>query len=54
MEGLDETLTVVNLQVAPKLRRSLASTNGIESSFSTCARICRQVKRWQSSDHRLC
>lgn len=52
-EGLEETLTVIELGVAPKLRRSLASTNGIESSFSLVDRICRRVKRWQGSDHRL-
>jgi transposase-like protein len=52
-EGLEETLTVIDLGVPPKLRRSLSSTNGIESSFSVVDRICRQVKRWQGSDHRL-
>jgi putative transposase len=52
-EGLDETLTVIELRVAPKLKQSLASTNGIESTFSITDRICRQVKRWQGSDHRL-
>ena len=52
-EGLDETLIVMDLRVPHRLRRSLASTNGIESSFSISERICRQVKRWQGSDHRL-
>jgi transposase-like protein len=52
-EGLDETLTVLELRVAPKLKRSVSSTNGIESSFSVTDKICRQVKRWQGSDHRL-
>ena len=52
-EGLDHTLTVLELRVPPKLRQSLSSTNGIESSFSVVDRICRQVKRWQGSDHRL-
>lgn len=52
-EGLDETLTVLDLRVGKKLLRSVASTNGIESSFSVSERICRQVKRWQGSDHRL-
>ena len=52
-EGLDETLTVLELRVAPRLKRSIASTNGIESTFSVAERICRQVKRWQGSDHRL-
>jgi transposase-like protein len=53
MEGMDETLTVIELRVAKKLRQSISSTNGIESSFSVADRICRQVKRWQGSDHRL-
>jgi len=52
-EGLEDTLTVIDLGVPPTLRRSIATTNGIESSFSTVERICRQVKRWQGSDHRL-
>ncbi len=30
-----------------------AATNGIESSFSVVETICRRVKRWQGSDHRL-
>lgn len=52
-EGLDHTLAVVELRLPPKLRQSLSSTNGIESSFSAVDRICRQVKRWQGGDHRL-
>ncbi len=52
-EGMEETLTVIDLGVPPTLRRSLSSTNGIESSFSMVDKICRQVKRWQGSDHRL-
>lgn len=52
-EGLEETLTVLELRVAPKLKRSISSTNGIESTFSVTDKICRQVKRWQGSDHRL-
>jgi putative transposase len=52
-EGMEETLTVIDLNVGPRLRSSIASTNGIESSFSVTERICRQVKRWQGSDHRL-
>ena len=52
-EGLDDTLTVQELGVHARLRRSLISTNGIESSFSVVDKICQQVKRWQGSDHRL-
>ena len=53
MEGLEETLTVHELGVRSRLKRSLTSTNVIESCFSTVERICRQVKRWQPGDHRL-
>ena len=52
-EGLDETLTVNDLHLTPRLRQTLSSTNAIESSFSTVAKICLQVKRWQGRDHRL-
>lgn len=52
-EGLEDTLMVVDLDLDRRLRNSLSSTNSIESSFSVVERICRQVKRWQGSDHRL-
>ena len=52
-EGLEETLTVIDLRLTSPLRKSLSSTNAIESSFSVVAKICTQVKRWQGSDHRL-
>jgi transposase-like protein len=52
-EGLDETLTVSELRLTLRLRRSLASTNAIESGFSTVGKICLQVKRWHGRDHRL-
>jgi transposase-like protein len=52
-EGMEETLTVNELRLTPRLRQTLASTNAIESSFSVVAKICGQVKRWQGSDHRL-
>jgi putative transposase len=53
VEGLDETLTVSELRLTPRLCQTLSSTNAIESSFSTVAKICLQVKRWQGKDHRL-
>ena len=53
MEGLDDTLTLQELGIHARLRRSLGSTNGIESSFSVVDKVCRQVKHWQGSDHRL-
>lgn len=52
-EGLEESLTVTELRLTPKLRDTLSSTNCIESGFSVVDRICQQVKRWQGSDHRL-
>jgi transposase-like protein len=49
-EGLEETLTVHRLQVPESLRRSLRSTNPIESCFSTTRQHCRNVKRWRSAE----
>ena len=51
-EGLDETLTVVKLHVPEQLRKSLASTNLIESAFSIVETVCRNVKRWHGGDQR--
>jgi len=53
VEGMEETLTVTDLRITPRLRQTLSSTNAIESSFSVVAKICTQVKRWQGRDHRL-
>jgi transposase-like protein len=49
-EGLEETLTVHKLGVPDQLRRTLASTNVIESAFSIVETVCRNVKRWRSGD----
>jgi transposase-like protein len=49
-EGMEETLTVHRLGVPVKLRRSLASTNVIESAFSIVETVCRNVKRWRPGD----
>jgi putative transposase len=51
-EGLDETLTVVKLHMPEQLRKSLASTNLIESAFSIVQTVCRNVKRWHGGDQR--
>src|SRR5689334_9205214 len=51
-EGLDETLTVHRLHMPPQLRKTLASTNVIESAFSIVERVCRNVKRWHGGDQR--
>jgi hypothetical protein len=53
VEGLEETLTLLDLRLAPRLRNTLSGTNAIESVFSAVAKICAQVKRWQGSDHGL-
>ncbi len=52
-EGLEETLTVHRLGVGPLLRRSLATTNPIDSCFSTVEEVTRKVKRWRPGDQAL-
>ena len=47
-EGLDETLTVLRLPLSTRLRRSLATTNPIESLMSRTRHVHRNVKRWRS------
>jgi len=51
-EGLEQTLTVHRLHVPPQLRKTLASTNVIESAFSIVERVCSNVKRWHPGDQR--
>ena len=51
-EGLEETLTVHRLHVPPQLRKTLASTNVIESAFSVVEKVCANVKRWHPGDQR--
>ena len=46
-EGLDETLTVVEWQLSERLRRSLATTNAVESLLSRTRHVKRNVKRWR-------
>lgn len=45
-EGLDETLTVWGLGLPETLRRSLSTTNAIESLMSAIRRVVRRVTRW--------
>jgi putative transposase len=52
-EGLEETLTIHRLGVGPMLRRSLSTTNPIESCLSTVQRVARNVKRWREGDQSL-
>ena len=51
-EGMEETLTVHRLHVPMQLRKTLASTNAIESAFSIVEQVCRNVKRWHGGDQR--
>lgn len=46
-EGLDESLTVLRLEVPPTLARTLHSTNAIESMISICREHARNAKRWR-------
>ena len=51
-EGREETLTVNRLRLDDLLRRTLVTTNPIESAFSVVERVCRRVKRWRGGEHR--
>jgi transposase-like protein len=51
-EGLEETLTVVRLGLAGSLRRTLATTNPIESALSVTRRVTARVTRWREGDMR--
>jgi hypothetical protein len=53
-EGLEETLSVLKLHVPEQLRKTLASTNLIESAFAIVETVCRkhggdQRERWVGS-----
>ena len=52
-EGMEETLSMHRLRVPATLRKSLSSTNIIESAFSVVETVCRNVKRWQGGDQYL-
>jgi transposase-like protein len=52
-EGFEETLTLHLLALPDALRKSLATTNLIESTFSFVEKIMRNVKRWRNSMQRL-
>ncbi len=51
-EGMEETLTVHRLHVPMQLRKTMASTNVIESAFSIVEQVCKNVKRWHGGDQR--
>lgn len=46
-EGLEETLTILRLDVPPMLARTLRSTNPIESMISICRDHAVNVKNWK-------
>ena len=52
-EGLEETLTITRLGVTGALRRTLCSTNPIESMLHTVRQTQSNVKRWRDGDMRL-
>lgn len=49
-EGLEETLTVHRLGITGLLRKTLTTTNPIESCFSITRTITGRVKRWKVGD----
>jgi putative transposase len=51
-EGMEETLTVHRLHVPMQLRKTLSSTNVIESALSIVEQVCKNVKRWHGGDQR--
>jgi putative transposase len=51
-EGMEQTLTVHRLHLPMQLRKTMASTNVIESAFSIVEQVCRNVKRWHGGDQR--
>jgi transposase-like protein len=46
-EGLEETLTVHRMGITELLRKTLCSTNPIESCFSVTRTVTGRVKRWR-------
>lgn len=46
-EGMEETLTILKLDLPLRLRSFLATTNAIENTLSTVRRVTRNVKRWK-------
>ena len=51
-EGMEESLTVHRLHLPMQLRKTMSSTNVIESAFSIVEQVCRNVKRWHGGDQR--
>jgi putative transposase len=51
-EGMEETLTEVRLGVHTDLRKTLDSTNVMESTFSVVEQVTGRVKRWRPGNMR--
>ena len=51
-EGLEETLTVHRLGMPAIIRKSLATTNMIESMYSRSRQLMRNVKRWTTDNQK--
>jgi transposase-like protein len=49
-EGLEETLTIHKLGITGLLRKTLSTTNPLESCFSVTRTITGRVKRWRGGD----
>ena len=49
-EGFEETLTVHKLGIENLLRKTLCTTNPIESCFSVTRTVTGRVKRWRGGD----
>jgi putative transposase len=50
LEGLEETLTVHQLEVPALLRQTLCTTNPMESANSVCMGIVRRIKNWKNGE----
>ena len=48
---MEEALANYHLGLSPLLRKTLVTTNPIESASSAVERICSRVKCWQRGDH---
>jgi len=51
LEALEDTLTLHKLETPKQLRRSLQTTNIIESWNSVTKNFTQQVKKWKNADH---
>ena len=49
-EGLEETLTVYRLNIPALLRKTLTSTNAMESANSAAAGVVRRISKWRDGE----